>query len=301
MRDTLARGTALLTLLLGAASAGAAPAREPEAPRLLICPAPVAEWKADIHNVQHVLQSAASQLWQHFPERRLPPIVVAPKGGPIVWFRRGLNREYYVQLNTGSTFWCQYAFQFAHEFCHILCNYTAEEKANKWFEESICELASLYALRRMAETWNVEPPYPNWRGFSKHLRAYADDRMKKHRLPEGTTLSAWYRQNEAALRKDSCLRDKNLVVAGALLPLFEAEPAHWAAVEFLNAGAKPEPRAFQHYLADWHTHAPEKHRPFIATIAAQFEIEVGASSRRGMHGSPAEAARIVSPSAGDSL
>jgi len=279
MTDALARGTALLTLLLGAASASAAGPHEPEAPRLLVCPAPVAEWKADIHDVQHVLNSAAEQLWQHFPERRLPPIVVAPKGGPIVWFKRGLNGEYYVQLNTGSTFWCQYAFQFAHEFCHILCNYTAAEKANKWFEESICELASLYALRRMAETWAKTPPYPNWRAFSKHLRAYADERIKKSQLPDGTTLAAWYRANEPALRKESCDRARNNIVAVALLPLFEAEPQHWAAVEFLNAGARKDPRSFQHYLADWHRHAPEKHRPFIHRIATLFEIEVGAPSR----------------------
>jgi len=275
LRDALARGTALLTLLLGAASAGAAPAHEPEAPRLLICPAPVAEWKADIHNVQHVLNSAAEQLWQHFPERRLPPIIVAPKGGPIVWYRRGLNREYYVQLNTGTTFWCQYAFQFAHEFCHILCNYTAEEKANKWFEESICEMASLYALRRMAETWKVKPPYPNWRDFSKHLRAYADERTTKSQLPDGTTLAAWYRQHEAALRKESCDRARNNIVAVVLLPLFEAEPQHWAAVEFLNAGAQEQPRSFQQYLADWHKHAPDKHKPFIVKIAAEFGIAPG--------------------------
>lgn len=280
----LTRGVmAWLVVVASGALAGARAtegAREAEPPRLLICPAPTGEWKADIHDVQHVLTSAASQLWQHFPERRLDPIIVAPKGGPIVWFKRGLNGEYYVQLNTGSTFWAQYAYQFAHEFCHILSCYERTEKANKWFEESLCEMASLYALRRMAEVWAKTPPYPNWRGFSKHLRAYADERIKKSQLPDGTSLAAWYRANEPALRKESCDRARNNIVAVVLLPLFEAEPAHWAAVEFLNTGARKEPRTFQQYLADWHTHAPEKHRPFIATIAAQFEIEFGASSRR---------------------
>jgi len=140
-------------------------------------------------------------------------------------------------------------------------------------------MASLYALRRMAEVWEVKPPYPNWRGFSKHLRAYANERIKKSQLPDGTTLATWYRQNEAALRKNSTDRAKNNIVAVVLLPLFEAEPEHWAAVEFLNAGARKEPRSFQQYLADWHRHAPEKHRPFIHRIATVFEIEVGAPSR----------------------
>jgi len=245
----------------------------PPRPRLLITPAPVAEWKAPIQDVQHVLYSAARELWRFFPQEKvLAPIVVAPRGGPIVWYRRGLNGEYYVQLATGSTYWAQYAFQFAHEFCHILCGYTAKEKANKWFEESLCELASLFALRRMAETWAKKPPYPNWRSFAPNLASYAENRMKGHRLPPGKTLAQWYRENEAALRKNATDRERNLVVATALLPLFEAQPEHWPAVESLNAGASGQQRSFAEYLADWHRNAPAKHRQFIATIASRFGI-----------------------------
>ncbi|MFW6161226.1 MAG: hypothetical protein ACODAJ_00565 [Planctomycetota bacterium] len=278
MRSPLLWRRLVTALLAAGASAALAGAGEAEAPRLLICPAPVGEWKADIHDVQHVLRSAAQPLWRHFPERRLPPIIVAPRGGPIVWHRRGLDGEYYVQLNTGGTYWAQYAYQFAHEFCHILAGYEPTEKANKWFEESLCELASLYALRRMAETWRVQPPYPNWRGFAKHLRAYANDRIRKSQLPDDTTLAAWYRANKAALRKEPCDRARNNVVAVALLPLFEAEPQHWAALEDLNAAACKQPRPFRRYLADWHQHAPATHQPFIVRIAAEFEIDVGAST-----------------------
>jgi hypothetical protein len=71
------------------------------------------------------------------------------------------------------------------------------------------------------------------------------------------------------------MRDKNGVVASVLLPLFEAEPEHWAAVEHLNAGASKEPRSFQRYLADWQKSSPEKHRQFIRNIARQFSIELG--------------------------
>ena len=275
---------ALLATLTLAPAEAAAPKREAAAPeraaaaqpRLLISPAPNG-WGASIHDVHHVLLSAAGELWRYFPERRLKPIIVAPKGGPIVWFKRGLNGEYFVCLNTGKTYWAQYAFQFAHEFCHILCGYESTEKSNKWFEESLCEMASLFALRRMAETWKTQPPYPNWRDFSKHLHTYADDRIKKSRLPDGTPLAAWYRQNEAALRKNATDRARNNVVAVALLPLFEATPEHWAAVEYLNAAPSKTPRSFQQYLAAWHKHAPEKHKAFIAKIAARFGIELRAT------------------------
>ena len=88
--------------------------------------------------------------------RTLEPILVEPKGGPITLFRRGPKGEYLVRLNTGDRHWAQHAYQFAHEFTHILANYDEHERRNKWFEESICEMASLFVLRRMSET--VEGP-----------------------------------------------------------------------------------------------------------------------------------------------
>ncbi len=248
-----------------------APGRE-----LVIRPNPKAKWDAGMRDVEKVLRSAASELWKHFPERRLTPILVEPKGGPIVLYRRGPKGEYRVRLNTGSTYWSQYAFQFAHEFCHILCGYTEDEQSNKWFEESLCETASLFALHRMAETWKTDPPYPHWKDYAPHLRAYADDRLKDVKLPAGRTPAEWYQVNKAALRKNSCDRNKNRVVAGVLLPMLEGRPEHWEAVTWLNAAASKQPRSFQQYLTDWHNQCPAKHKPFVRRIAAKFGIPLPA-------------------------
>ena len=233
---------------------------------------PAAKWEADQENIRKVLESSAGALWVYFPGRRLAPIIVEPKGGPITLFKRDKNGEFRVRLNTGDRYWAQYAFQFAHEFCHILCNLVEEDTSNKWFEESLCEMASLFALRRMAETWPTEPPYPNWRSFAPSLKKYADERMAKAPLPAGQDLAAWYREHEAALRRDPVQRELNEVAAVALLPLFEKQPRHWAAVGSLNAAPVRTPRDFAAYLADWHGRAPAEHRPFIRQIAAQFGI-----------------------------
>ncbi len=270
----LLRTKVALCGVLAAFAAWAGEAAEAKRPPLLICPAPVAEWKADIQDVQHVLTSAAAELWRYFPERSLPPIIVAPQGGPIVWHRRGLNGEHYVQLGTGGAFWNQYAYQFAHEFCHILCGYRDDDQSNKWLEESLCELASIFAMRRMAETWAKTPPYPNWRDFAPTHRRYADERLKLGALPPDTTFAAWFGQNEAAMRKEPCLREKNSFVAAALLPLFEKQPEHWAAVTWLNAKPVREPRSLEQHLAAWRANCPEKHRPFITEIATVFGISL---------------------------
>jgi len=277
--------TCLLVALPGAGlasppdSSGKDVVAQPAAKPLIIRPAPDGPWKAELRDVEKVLYSAANELLTYFPGRSLKPILVEPKGGPIVLFKRGPKGEYYVRLNTGETYWSQYAFQFAHEFCHILCNYTEADPSNKWFEESICELASLFALRRMAATWKTNPPYPNWWDYAPALRSYAENRINNARLPADTTLAEWYRGQAAELRKNPCLRHKNGIVAGALLPLFEKQPEHWEAVTYLNAASSQEPRSFQQYLQDWHKHCPEKHKPFVRQIAEQFGISVSAGNR----------------------
>ena len=153
--------------------------------RLIIRPAPKAPWDASLRDVEKVLYSAADELWRYFPERSLPPLLVEPKGGPIVLFRRGPEGEYYVRLNTGNTYWSQYAFQFAHEFGHVLCGYREGERCNKWFEESLCETASLFALRGMSLTWKSDPPYPNWKSYAPALRDYAKSGWTARRCPRG--------------------------------------------------------------------------------------------------------------------
>lgn len=229
------------------------------------------EWGGAVpEDVRRVLGSTARALLDHVPESGLPPLEVRASGGPIVLHERGDGGLVRIRLNTGGNLWSQYAYQFAHELCHVVCRYDRDPTGNQWFEESLCELASLFVLRRMAERWATEPPYPNWRDYAPHLAAYATARIDGARLPEGTTLADWYRANRSALATVATDRQRNTVVAAALLPLFEAEPAHWAAVPYLNEAMPTAPQPFREYLADWRRRLPPERRPTVAAIAAAF-------------------------------
>jgi len=259
-------------LLMGAGVAsGAEPKADPHG--LIIHPLKLEEWHASAPDIEKVLASAAEELWKNFPERTLPAIDVEPQGGPVTNFRRAEDGAYHVQLNTGGTFWSQYAYQFAHEFCHILCNYRQGPRNNKWFEESLCELASIYALRGMARTWQTHPPYPNWKDYSKSLNSYADDLLKQGQLPAGLTLAQWFAQQREELAKDPVQREKNRVVAVALLDLFETAPEHWEAVGYLNQGDTGWARSFAVYLADWEAQCPQRHKAFVRQIAQRLGIK----------------------------
>ena len=224
-------------------------------------------WNVDLDNVRAVLLAAAGELWKHFPERELKPIIVEPAGGPITLYARGPKGEYQVKLATGGLLWSQYTYQFAHELCHILCNYDDDPSRCKWFEETLCELASIFVLRRSAETWKEKPPYANWKDYAKALASYADDRIKGAPLPTGKTLAEWYKENADALAKDPVDRAKNTIAAVQLLPIFEKAPDHWEAVTWLNTEKMTEAHTFAEYLKAWRANAPEKHRAFIDEIA----------------------------------
>ena len=131
-------------------------------------------------DIRAVLDSAGRELWQFFPDYRLEPIVVTRgHGGPITLFQRNDRGEIVVRLDTEKTSWCQYSYQFGHEFCHILCGFKPGYEGNKWFEETLCETASLYVMRGMSRKWKTSPPYPNWKDYHDALRDYVDDILRK--------------------------------------------------------------------------------------------------------------------------
>ena len=167
---------------------------------------------ASTTDIQKVLHSAASEIWKYFPDRKIAPIIVQHSNtGPIVLYRKGPNGEHIVRLDVEGTYWCQFAYQFAHEFCHILTNYhEAQSKKNNWFLESLCEMASRFAVRGMAQTWKTAPPYPHWKSFSAALTTYADGLALKpdQRLAKGQTLARWYREVQGQEISVSCIGRK---------------------------------------------------------------------------------------------
>ena len=253
------------------------PAQEAAPPK----PAPLeirinrdADWGCSPEDAHEVCAAAARELWPHFPERRLPPLRVDPKGGPIVIFGLNSKGEIRVRLNTHGTYWAQMTYQFSHELGHILCDYKDNPNPNKWFEESVCETASLFVLRRSAETWKTRPPYPHWKDYSGALMKYAEQRIEEARLPAGKTLAGWYRENAPILSKNATDRSRNTTAATELLPLFEKAPAHWEAVGFLNAGKFDASTTFPQFLEAWHRNVPDKHRAFVREVAAKLGITI---------------------------
>ena len=64
-------------------------------------------------------------------------------------------RPYRVYLSAHDTYWSMYAYQFAHELCHVLIGFDRfKGHKHRWFDETLCEMASLFSLYRISETWS---------------------------------------------------------------------------------------------------------------------------------------------------
>ena len=156
-----------------------------------------------------------------------------------------------MRLDSEKTYWSQYAFQFAHEFGHIICGYKKGDQSNLWFEETVCETASLFALRGMTKEWKTKPPYPNWQSYGQEFAKYAQNRIKKYPWPKNKSLGDWYHENKINLAKEPTNRGRNVRLAAKLLPFFEEKPSRWSSVAFINFLKSNEKRTFTKYIQDW--------------------------------------------------
>ena len=238
---------------------------------------------ADRQDVENLLISVARELWAYFPERSLKPIIVTPtERHPVAGYAKGPDGEYLVYLSAKGRHWSQYAYQFAHEFAHILSNYERLGRSlvrrNQWFDESLCETASLFTLRRLGASWlkGESVPYPHWRPYGAALQTYVKDLLAQtHRAPPSKSAFAeWYRNNAGSLEQNPYLRERDEVVAGKLLPLFEEYPEAWSTIGYLNLEESDATGSFQQYLGNWYRNTPERLRPFVVKIIELFGFAV---------------------------
>lgn len=227
-------------------------------------------------NIETVLYSVADELMARLPKKLSAPIVVThTETNPIALYERGAEGEYLVHLHATGDDWQFYVYEFAHELCHILSNYEENvgadtSKYNQWFEETLCETASLYTLKNLAATWEKAPPAPEWSAQAGRLRRFYDLLINEghRRLPPHSPLASWLRDNEDALKQNPYLRKKNEVVANLLLPLFDSSAENWDALTYLNLDPADARSSLQQYLDHWYRNAPGDHKVFISRVLA---------------------------------
>lgn len=224
--------------------------------------------------IQTVLYSVAEVLMPLRQRRLGAPIVVShTDGNPVALYDRGPNGEYLVRLHASANRWHLYVYEFAHELCHVMSNYQENvtegtRKQNQWLEETLCETASLFALKQLAAGWAVSPPAAEWSPQATKLQRFFDQLIEEpHRqLPPDLPFALWLHENESQLRNDPYQRQKNDLIASLLLPLFEQQAANWDSLCYLNLDPADASSSLEHYLLHWYQNAPAEHQPFVASL-----------------------------------
>lgn len=160
---------------------------------------------------------------------------------PQVYYQKDVNGEFIVNLGSYDREWNRYAYQFAHEYCHIRTNYRPGGSRYSWFEESICEVASHYALKKMARSWKTEPPYKNWTDYAKELLLYSQSNIIKQKYGKSgqDSFSSWISDKRKLWDNNyynvhTEHRDDYKRIAYKILPYFEQNPELWNAMTYWN-------------------------------------------------------------------
>ena len=241
------------------------------------------DWRnIKLNEIAALLQYTAShinQLLRSPMKRKIK--VVYDESGPEHF---ALGSEHLIKLSVQGSYGCQFVYQFSHEFCHAIIN--PEDRwtpignsrmrifrENHWFEESICQLASVFTLIRMTETWIKRSPLPEWSGYAAKIKVYWQNLLNNPdaQLSDNETLNSWLCVHENKLRHEdyttSLQRNNQKLIAYQLLPLFEKNPIQgWNAIrELPNSSEK-----FENYLIKWYSAVNSSDKTFVRKITNTF-------------------------------
>ncbi len=242
-------------------------------------------WRQPVELVQAVCKSVQKTLSEPLIYALDSDIVVrhVEPEGPKVLYSRTPTGSYVIWLDTENTNVEQNVFQFAHEYGHLMSNYyQVRSGPNKWFDESLSSMASLYVLRKIHEkilagaVLNVYVPSQNttWylHSMMNRLLPYAEQNIPGQRM-DAAQFRAWFEARLPGLSENPYLRRSNDMIAHNLIDIFETNPEAWNAVRYLNIQGPVswnQNQDFGTYLHGWYLRTPSMWQKYVAEIAGRF-------------------------------
>lgn len=142
----------------------------------------------------------------------------------------GPSEEYHlIHLHTYDNYWCKWIYQFSHEYCHHLINgkLSGELTGLIWFEETICELSSMYHLLVLYLQWSTSSN-PIQSQYAPAFRDYLNDLLSQNlQLLSLTERPGWLSSWIPVLLEPEYHRDYYNAIAAKILPLFVENPSLW--------------------------------------------------------------------------
>lgn len=146
-----------------------------------------------------------------------------------------------IVLNTEGVNWCQWIYQFSHEACHHLIDgsLSGELIGSAWFEETLCEVASLFCLSKLSDptVWH-ELGCPLYAlavqsYLDKHLQSsflLREEYYRNNPLESHQGIKPWIDTLEGNPTLGITVKQRNFysAVASLILPAFLRTPGLWS-------------------------------------------------------------------------
>ena len=184
---------------------------------------------AQLNDIVVLLENVIKHFYSNLYRRRILSKQVFIKNSsntiPPTNYPQIIKGRYYntIYLSVKDRLWSKFSYQFSHELCHhiIDSNFYITNGKYGWFEETLCELASIYSIDSMSQTWQTEPPYPNWKDYSSSLKDYVNEIMGRTEYVISTPFNEWLEENLNELYKDRYKRTENAIIALASLYIID--------------------------------------------------------------------------------
>lgn len=139
-----------------------------------------------------------------------------------------LRNAYEIHLCCDNSIFYQLVYQLSHELCHWMI---PSDVANsfRWFEESICEVASFFFLDALSHCW----PSSVAQNYEPLLISYLDLQRKKEKSINIVELLDSESDISNHLKSNCYDRPVNAFIANQMLPIFQEHSAAWKTVPYL--------------------------------------------------------------------
>ena len=177
------------------------------------------------------------------------------------------GEQHVIFLATKDNLWCQWVYQFSHEYCHHLIDgsLSGEWSDLLWFEETICELSSLYNLNKMIEYCinnGLQLYAPSVKNYLENLLTKNNGAYKLN------AEVGWYKHYEESLKKEEYKRNLYNAIAVLMYPLFVDNPNLWKLI--LNIGDIRSWASLEELFNHLEVNADESYRESLVRMRKMF-------------------------------
>ena len=186
-------------------------------------------------------------------------------GPPAVWLHPDGSSMAWIIVDIGERAWLQLAYQFGHELGHVLANswqpHAKPKGPCQWLEEAMVEAFSLRGLSRLAESWRVDPPFPEDNEFGTAIADYQQNIIQRYTglaTAQGLANDSarWFANHRSEIEVAG-LNPFAQAASLIILREYERAPENVVSVGALNRWPGRSGVPIQNYLRQWEASCAE--------------------------------------------